>query len=39
MKFQYIVWHTAAHATKEGVALDTSAAEIDQWHKARGWKV
>jgi len=38
MKFQYIVWHTAAHATKEGVALDTSAAEIDQWHKARGWK-
>lgn len=33
--WKYIVWHTAAHATKQGVALDTTAAEIDDWHRHR----
>ena len=38
MKVNYIIWHTAAYgnpATKE--VYDTTAADIDQWHKARGW--
>jgi len=31
-----IVWHTAAHG-RDGQAFDTSAAQIDQWHKEIGW--
>lgn len=38
MNFKYIVWHTAAHATKQGVAIDTTAEEINKWHKANGWE-
>lgn len=37
MDIQYIVWHTAAHANNDG-ARDTTAAEIDRWHRQRGWK-
>jgi len=35
MNWRYIVCHTAAHATKSGVAKDTTAAEIDSWHRNR----
>jgi N-acetylmuramoyl-L-alanine amidase. len=31
-----IVWHTAAHG-RDGQAFDTTAAQIDQWHRERGW--
>jgi N-acetylmuramoyl-L-alanine amidase len=31
-----IVWHTAAHG-RNGQAFDTTAAQIDQWHRERGW--
>jgi len=34
---KYIILHTAAHG-KGNVDYDTSAVDIDQWHKARGWK-
>jgi len=37
MNFKYIVWHTAAHAYK-GKVFDTTAAAINEWHIARGWK-
>ncbi|PRP96572.1 N-acetylmuramoyl-L-alanine amidase [Enhygromyxa salina] len=30
---EYIIWHTAAHPGN----LDTSAAQIDGWHKHNGW--
>lgn len=32
----FIVLHTAAHASG-GIAVDTHAAEIDAWHKTRGF--
>jgi len=35
-KVKYIVWHTAAHG-ENGRDYDTSASQIDAWHKARGW--
>ncbi|MDW8106134.1 MAG: N-acetylmuramoyl-L-alanine amidase [Armatimonadota bacterium] len=31
-----IVWHTAAHG-RNGQVFDTTAAQIDQWHRERGW--
>lgn len=34
---KYIVVHTAAHSHK-GKVYDTSAMEIDNWHKQNGWK-
>lgn len=37
-KVERIVWHTAAHgdfATRK--VYDTTAAQIDRWHKERGW--
>lgn len=34
---QFIILHTAAHG-KRHVVYDTTAAQIDDWHKARGWK-
>lgn len=36
-KWEWIVWHTAADR-RDGGRYDTSAAEIEAWHKARGWK-
>lgn len=36
MKVDYIVWHTAAHG-KNGVVYDTTAEQINSWHKDRGW--
>lgn len=35
-KVERIVWHTAAHG-QNGVAYDTTAAQIDRWHRERGW--
>ncbi|GIV07257.1 MAG: hypothetical protein KatS3mg017_0459 [Fimbriimonadales bacterium] len=35
-KIERIVWHTAAHG-RDGQAFDTTAAQIDQWHRERGW--
>lgn len=36
---QWIVWHTAAHwSDKRQKTFDTTADEIDQWHKEFGWK-
>ncbi len=35
-KVERIVWHTAAHG-RNGVAFDTTAAQIDRWHRERGW--
>ncbi len=32
----YIVIHTAAHGS-HGIDFDTTAAEIDSWHRANGW--
>jgi N-acetylmuramoyl-L-alanine amidase len=34
---QFIILHTAAHGTVS-VAANTTAAEIDVWHKAKGWR-
>jgi N-acetyl-anhydromuramyl-L-alanine amidase AmpD len=34
--WRYIVWHTAADPRDRG-KFDTSAEEIDAWHKANGW--
>lgn len=36
-RVERIVWHTAAHG-RNGQAFDTTAAQIDQWHRERGWK-
>jgi hypothetical protein len=37
--WQYIVWHTAAHGNpRTGEVYDTTAAQIDAWHKAQGWQ-
>mgnify|MGYP000947033114 FL=1 len=36
-EIKYIFIHTAAHA-RAGLALDTTAAQIDEWHKANGWE-
>lgn len=33
---EYIVWHTAADSRDSG-RRDTSANEIDAWHRQRGW--
>jgi N-acetylmuramoyl-L-alanine amidase len=33
---EQIYLHTAAHASK-GVPLDTTAKQIDSWHRDRGW--
>lgn len=35
-KIERIVWHTAAHG-RDGQAFDTTATQIDQWHRERGW--
>ncbi|GIV05502.1 MAG: hypothetical protein KatS3mg016_1077 [Fimbriimonadales bacterium] len=35
-KIERIVWHTAAHG-RDGQAFDTTAAQMDQWHRERGW--
>lgn len=35
-KIERIVWHTAAHG-RDGQAFDTTTAQIDQWHRERGW--
>ncbi len=35
-RVERIVWHTAAHG-RNGMAFDTTAAQIDQWHRERGW--
>ncbi len=35
-KITRIVWHTAAHAV-DGIAQDTTAKQIDAWHRAKGW--
>ena len=35
-KVERIVWHTAAHG-RDGQAFDATAAQIDQWHRERGW--
>jgi N-acetylmuramoyl-L-alanine amidase len=32
----HISIHTAAHG-KDGKVFDTTVAQIDQWHRARGW--
>lgn len=38
-RWKYIVWHTAAHGDpKTGAVYDTTAAQIDGWHRARGWQ-
>lgn len=38
MKVEWIVWHTAAHGDPEkGIDYDTTAEQIRQWHKAKGW--
>ena len=37
-KPEYLIVHTAAHWT-HNQECDTSAAEIDRWHKARGWRM
>ena len=34
---QWIVWHTAAHGS-DGRDHDTSAQEIDEWHRANEWR-
>ena len=36
-KWEYIFVHTAAHGNAS-IAYDTSAEEINQWHKGRGWR-
>ncbi len=35
-KIERIVWHTAAHG-RNGQAFDTTAEQIDRWHRERGW--
>ncbi|MFQ3611173.1 MAG: N-acetylmuramoyl-L-alanine amidase [Fimbriimonadales bacterium] len=35
-KIERIVWHTAAHG-RGSQAFDTTAQQIDQWHRERGW--
>lgn len=36
--WRYIVWHTAAHGNPQTKQVfDTTAAQIDAWHKAQGW--
>lgn len=38
-RWRYVVWHTAAHGNpKTGEVYDTTAAQIDAWHKAQGWR-
>lgn len=37
---KYIVWHTAADPRRSGIPgqpFDTTAKEIDRWHRERGW--
>lgn len=37
-KVDRIFWHTAAHGNPAtGEVYDTTAAQIDAWHKQRGW--
>lgn len=31
-----IIWHTAAHG-RDGLVFDTTAQQIDRWHRERGW--
>lgn len=38
MNWKYIVWHTAAHANRNGVVFDTTAKQIDEWHREFGWR-
>lgn len=33
----HIVVHTAAHLLHDGTPGNTSAEDIDRWHRARGW--
>jgi hypothetical protein len=35
-RVERIVWHTAAHG-RNGQVFDTTAAQIDSWHRERGW--
>ena len=38
VRWRYIVWHTAAPGdAKTGNVSDTTAAQIDAWHRAQGW--
>lgn len=38
IKWRYIVWHTAAHGNPAtGEVYDTTARQIDAWHRAQGW--
>jgi len=38
-RWRYVVWHTAAHGNvRTGEVYDTSAAQIDAWHRAQGWR-
>ena len=37
-KIERIVWHTAAHGdAATGKVFNTTAAQIDRWHRERGW--
>jgi N-acetylmuramoyl-L-alanine amidase len=35
-RVERIVWHTAAHG-RNGQVFDTTAAQIDSWHRERSW--
>lgn len=36
--WRYIVWHTAAHGNpKTGDVYNTTAEQINRWHRAQGW--
>ncbi len=35
-KVERIVWHTAGHG-RDGQVFDTTAEQIDRWHRERGW--
>jgi len=37
-KVEHIVWHTAAHGREAtGEVFDTTAKQIDSWHRDKGW--
>lgn len=38
-KITHIVLHTAAHGNSLETAKDTTAKEIDSWHRQRGWRM
>lgn len=38
IRWRYIIWHTAAHGNPAtGEVYDTTARQIDAWHRAQGW--